>query len=109
VIVCAVADELALAHPDHATNAGIAAILGGPAMYIVGNAFFKWVTNDRRTPPLSHMVGVVLLAILTPFALRQVFSALMLATATTAILILVAAWETVAIHRTAVAGSDTAS
>ena len=110
VIVCAVADELALAHPDHATNAGIAAILAGPAMYIAGNGLFKWVTNDRRTPPLSHMVGIVLLAILTPFALRQVFSALMLATATTAILILVAAWETVAIHRPAVARSfDTAA
>ena len=34
------------------------AILGGPACYLLGAAWFKWVTNDRRTPPLSHMVGL---------------------------------------------------
>lgn len=101
VIVCAVADELALAHPDHATNAGIVVILGGPMMYLVANALFKWVTNDRRGPPLSHMVGVGLLAVLVPFAFGHVFSALALASFTTAILILVAAWESVALRRPA--------
>ena len=45
VIVCAVADELVLAHPDHASDAGLAAILGGPALYLVGNALFKWVSQ----------------------------------------------------------------
>lgn len=101
VIVCAVADELALAHPDHATNAGIVAILGGPVLYLVANALFKWVTNDRRGPPLSHMVGVVLLLALVPFAFGHVFSALALATLTTVILILVAGWESMALRRPA--------
>ena len=101
VIVCAVADEIALAHPGHASDAGIAAILGGPAMYLFANALFKWVTNDRRTPPLSHMAGIVLLAIVAPFA--HSFSALVLASTTTAILIVVATWETIALHRPAVA------
>ncbi len=36
-----------LAHPDQADTAGIAAILGGPAVYLLGTALFKWVTNTR--------------------------------------------------------------
>jgi low temperature requirement protein LtrA len=101
IIVCAVADELVLVHPDHVSNAGIATILGGPALYLIGNLLFKWVTNERRTPPLSHMIGVGLLAILTPFAWVQWFSALTLATLTTLILVIVAAWESVALRRPA--------
>lgn len=101
IIVCAVADELVLAHPSHADDAGIAAILGGPALYLLGNALFKWVTNDRRTPPLSHMVGLLLLCAAAPFAFAHVFSALVLGAITTAILVLVAAWETLALRRPA--------
>ena len=40
-MVCAVADELILLHPTHADDAGIAAILGGPALYLLGNALFN--------------------------------------------------------------------
>ncbi|HJR73221.1 MAG TPA: low temperature requirement protein A [Luteimonas sp.] len=101
IIVCAVADEIVLVHPDHANDAGIAAILGGPALYLIGNALFKWVTNDRRTPPLSHMAGLLLLFALMPFAFAHLFSALALGIATTAILILVAVWETIALRRPA--------
>ncbi len=99
VIVCAVADELVLMHPDHATEAGMAAILGGPALYLSGNALFKWITNDRRTPPLSHLVGLVLIAALIPFARAHVFSALMLGALTTVIMVIVAAWETLSLRR----------
>jgi low temperature requirement protein LtrA len=99
IIVCAVADELVLAHPEHATGGGVAAILGGPALYLLGNALFKWVTNDRRVPPLSHMAGLLLLLALVPIATSQHPSALALGAATTAVLLLVAAWETVAIRR----------
>lgn len=99
IVVCAVADEIVLMHPGHAEDAGIAVILGGPALYILGNALFKWVTNDRRGPPLSHLIGLLLLLALAPFAFAHLFSALALGAATTAILILVAAWETIALHR----------
>lgn len=101
IIVCAVADELILAHPTHADDAGIAAILGGPALYLLGNALFKWATNDRRTPPLSHMIGLLLLFAVMPFAFAHVFSALALGAITTAILVLVAGWETLALRRPA--------
>ncbi|UNK49356.1 low temperature requirement protein A [Lysobacter sp. S4-A87] len=99
VIVCAVADELVLSHPGHASNAGIAAILGGPALYLVGNALFKWASNDRRSPPLSHCVGVLLLAALTPAAYSHLLSPLALGAATTVVLVLVAGWETIAVRR----------
>ena len=99
VIVCAVADEIVLMHPEHATAAGLAAILAGPACYLVGVALFKWVTNDRKGPPLSHLAGLLLLALLTWLALERDLSALALGAATTAILALVAAWEAIALRR----------
>jgi low temperature requirement protein LtrA len=103
IIVGAVGDELLLAHPDHATDAGVAVILGGPALYLVGNAWFKWVTSDRRGPPLSHMVGLVLLCALIPFALGHYFSALALGAFANGALVLVAIWESVALRRPAIA------
>ncbi|SDP82099.1 Low temperature requirement protein LtrA [Rhodoferax sp. OV413] len=99
VIVCAVADELVLAHPDHADTAGIAAILGGPALYLLGTALFKWVTNTRRLPPLSHLVGLGLLAVLVVPALQHTLSALGLAAGGAAVLWLVAVWESIALKK----------
>lgn len=99
IIVCAVADELVLVHSAHAKHAGIAAILGGPLLYLLGNALFKWVTNDRRLPPLSHLVGLVALAALLPVAFAGAFSALALGMTATGILIVVAVWESVALRR----------
>jgi len=105
IIVCAVADELVLTHPGHISDAGIAAILGGPVLYLLGNALFKWVTNDRRGPPLSHMAGLLLLFGLMPFAFAHLFSALILGALTTAIFVFVAAWETMALRRPAKAAA----
>ena len=102
IIVCAVADELTLAHPDHFERAGhapIAAMIGGPMLYLLGIALFKWVCNDRLGPPLSHCVGIVMLALLIPAALSHVLSPLMLGTATTLVLVIVAVWETIALRR----------
>jgi low temperature requirement protein LtrA len=99
IIVCAVADELVLTHPGHAEASAIAVILGGPALYLLGNALFKWVTNDRPIPPLSHCAGLALLAALAPVAIGGGWSALALGTATTAILVGVAGWESLALRR----------
>jgi len=68
VIVGAVGDELLLTHPEHLSSTTVAVVIGGPALYLVGNALFKWVTNDRRAPPRSHMVGLALLLALLPLA-----------------------------------------
>lgn len=101
IIVCAVADEIVLVHPGHADGAGIAAILGGPALYLLGNLLFKWVTRDGDGPPLSHLVGLALILVLVPLALSQHVSALALGAATTGVMMVVAAWETLASRRPA--------
>lgn len=99
VIVSAVADELVLVHPDHASDAGILVIVGGPWLFLLGNALFKWVMSDRPLPPLSHGAGLVLLMLALPLALNHWFSALMLGALTTAIVVLVALWESLALRQ----------
>ena len=99
IIICAVADELVIVHPQHGENAALAAILGGPFCYLVGVAWFKWLTNDRRTPPLSHMIGIALLGLLAVPSFMHWLTPLWLGLATTVVLGIVAVWESVAIRR----------
>ncbi len=97
IIVTAASDEMAVAHPGgHAEPAAIAALLGGPALYLFGNMIFK--RTNARYFPLSHMVGLGLLAALAPFA--PALSPLALSVAATAILVLVAGWELVSLRET---------
>ncbi|MFK3791442.1 low temperature requirement protein A [Pseudomonas piscis] len=103
IIVSAVADELVLIHPDHARQAGVLVIIGGPWLFLLGCALFKWVMNDRPWPPLSHLAGLAGLTLLLPVALGQVFSALALGSLTTLVMLLVAAWETLALRERAAA------
>jgi low temperature requirement protein LtrA len=100
IIVCAVADEVVLLHPDHGSNAAFLAILGGPACYLLGAAWFKWLMNDRRTPPLSHVVGLLLLAMLAWPAFTHAITPLICGIATTLIFGVVACWEAVALYST---------
>ncbi len=96
IIVTAAADELVLAHPvGHADPMTVAAILGGPALYLVGNMAFKRTTAVHL--PLSHIVGVVLIAALALAAAH--LQPVMLSLATTAILLLVAVWETLSFRQ----------
>jgi low temperature requirement protein LtrA len=91
IVVCAVADEITIAHPDgHITLADAIIMIGGPALYLFGNVFFK--RASAKYYPLSHLVGLILLAILAPFAL--LFTPLVMGVATTAVLVTVAVWET---------------
>ena len=100
VIICAVADELVLAHPDHGTDPAIVVILAGPACYLLGTSIFKWITNDRQTPPLSHLAGLVLVALLVWPASAHLLSPLGLSACTTGVLGVVAVWESIALRRT---------
>jgi len=89
IIVCAVGDELILAHPwDEAEAATRAVLIGGPALYLTGNILFKRATARRMV--LSHFVGLGLLACLVLPAL----SILALGAASVVVLMLVASWET---------------
>lgn len=94
IIVCAVADEVVLMHPHgHADIAAAAAVLGGPALYLLGNMLFKRSTYGHF--PLSHLVGLGLLAALAPLAMH--INTLQAGAATTLVLVLVAIWETVSL------------
>ena len=56
IIVCAVANELVIAHPDgRIQNATAAVLLLGPALYLFANALYKRLVYHRF--PLSHLVG----------------------------------------------------
>jgi low temperature requirement protein LtrA len=98
IVVCAVADELVIAHPyGHVEAAAAAVILGGPAIYLLGNVFFKRASAKHY--PLSHLAGLGALAVLAP--IYPWLSPLALGTATTAILCMVAVWETRSLGRRA--------
>jgi low temperature requirement protein LtrA len=99
IIVSAVGDEIVLVHPDHADAAAVAAVIGGPVLFLFGCTLFKWVSHDRRTPPLSHCVGLLALAALAAGAMAHWFSTLQLGVAAAAILIIVGAWETLTLRR----------
>lgn len=95
IVLCAVSDEILLAHPyGHTEWSAAAVILGGPALYLAGCGFFKKLSATWF--PLSHLVGLgvlVALAVLVPFVWPLVLGA-----AATAALILVAAWEHVSLR-----------
>jgi low temperature requirement protein LtrA len=91
IIVSAVADELVVAHPiGHTDVKTVFAVLGGPALYLLGNTLFKRTIWGRL--PLSHLVGLGLLALLIPAA--SLAPALVLGAAASLVLVIVAAWET---------------
>lgn len=91
IIVSAVGDELSLAHPHAVAETGqVAVLLGGPALYLLGNALFKQAVN-RTSLPLSHLVGLGLLALMLWPA--RSMSIMTLSIATTVVLVVVAVWE----------------
>ncbi|KAB2917913.1 MAG: hypothetical protein F9K29_08755 [Hyphomicrobiaceae bacterium] len=95
IIVAAVADELVLAHPaGHTSLKTMAAVLAGPALYLLGNLLFKRATAD--SPALSHMVGLGLLAALVPAA--SMLSPLLFSGSATLVMVLVAVWETLSLR-----------
>ena len=91
IVVCAVADEITIAHPGgHLELPAAMALLGGPALYLAGNVFFK--RASAKNYPLSHLVGLGLLALIAPVCLW--LTPLALGAFTTGVLIMVAVWET---------------
>jgi low temperature requirement protein LtrA len=91
IVVTAVGDELVLAHPAGHSDAKTAiAAIGGPALFLLGNILFKKTATGR--PTLSHWIGLTLLALLA--TATPVLSPLALGAATTAVLVVVAIWET---------------
>jgi low temperature requirement protein LtrA len=98
IILSAVADELVLTHPaDHSDLKTVLSAIGGPLLFLIGTILFKH--TFRRFLQLSHGVGIVALCILAWFA--SGLSPLMLSILTTAILVVVAVWESISLKSSA--------
>jgi low temperature requirement protein LtrA len=94
IILSAVADELVLTHPaDHSDLKTALSAIGGPLLFLIGTILFKHTI--RGWLQLSHGAGIVALAILAWFA--GGLSPLMLSLLTTAIMTIVAAWESISL------------
>ncbi len=93
IIVGAVGDELVLSHPHHGSPAALAAIIGGPLLFLCGTAVFKWLAHTRAWPPLSHLLGIALLLVLGVLSIVLHLSPLLATGACVAVLLLVAVWE----------------
>jgi low temperature requirement protein LtrA len=103
VIVSAAADNLVILHPPEPVGWPTAwLLLGGPAIYVMGNGLYKRVVYGWF--PLSHLIGLALFALITPFAFHT--DLLMTSGLTTLVMIVVAAWESVS-RRTSPRGDDT--
>ncbi len=97
VVLAAAGDELVLAHPaGHADPMATLCILGGPALFLLGTTLFKRATAGW--PPLSHIVGLGLFAALA--AGSTALAPVLLAALGSAVLVLVAIWETRSLGRT---------
>jgi low temperature requirement protein LtrA len=98
IILSAVADDLVLIHPaDHSDLKTVLSAIGGPLLFLIGTILFKH--TFRRFLQLSHGVGIVALCILAWFA--SGLSPLMLSILTTAILVVVAVWESISLKSSA--------
>jgi low temperature requirement protein LtrA len=91
IVVSAASDGMAVVQPAGHVGLGQAvALLGGPALYLFGNLLFKRSSGGEHFP-LSHLVGLGLLAATAPFAPH--LSPLLLSAIATGALVLTAAWE----------------
>jgi low temperature requirement protein LtrA len=96
IIVAAVGDELAIEHPSgHIENATALVLIGGPALFLLGAALFKLAVFGSWSG--ARLVGLVALAALYPFT--PAMTPVLLSAATTAIIVLVAAYEMVWLAR----------
>jgi low temperature requirement protein LtrA len=94
IIVSAVADDLVLTHPEGQSDLRTSlCAIGGPLLFLVGTILFK--QTFRGFLQLSHGAGIVALGVLYWFAGQ--LSPLLLSIATSAIMIMVAVWESISL------------
>ena len=95
IILSAVADNLVLTHPaDHSDLKTVLSSIGGPLVFLIGTILFKHAI--RGWFQLSHGVGILALCILAWAA--SDLSPLLLSLSTTALMVIVAVWETVSLR-----------
>jgi len=94
IVVVAVGDDLVLVHPSgHSDAKSVISIVGGPLLFMVGTILFKRTIHGWFQ--LSHLAGIAALAVLAGFG--HLLSPLILSSITTAILLVVGAWEAISL------------
>jgi low temperature requirement protein LtrA len=98
IIATAVAANLLIAAPDHVPDGvGVAMILGGPALYLLGESLFCWrMTGAMNT---KRVAVAALLILLVPLGGQT--SALLLSSIVASLLLALAAWELRSVRQTA--------
>jgi low temperature requirement protein LtrA len=95
IILSAVANELVLQHPGgHSDPRTVLSAIGGPLLFLIGTILFKHTI--RGWLQLSHGAGIVALCASAWFAGE--LSPLMLSILTSALLVVVAAWESISLR-----------
>jgi low temperature requirement protein LtrA len=95
IILSAVADDLVLQHPvGHSDIRVVVSAVGGPLLFLIGTILFKHAI--RGWLQLSHIAGIVALGVLG--WLGAGLSPLMLSIATTLVMVIVAAWESLSLR-----------
>jgi low temperature requirement protein LtrA len=95
IILSAVADELVLNHPSgHSDIKTILSAIGGPLLFLLGTVLFK--QTFRGFLQLSHGAGIIALGVLYFFA--GGLSPVVLSCLTTAIMLVVAVWESISLN-----------
>jgi len=88
-----------LSHPmGHSSILSIAILFAGPALFLLGNQAFKWVTAGVKYPPLSHFIGLLLLTLIAVSGWWWDWQPLTLGIAATGALIATALWEWFSLH-----------
>ena len=96
VIVNAVANDLVVAHPADPVKLKYAVVLiGGPLVYLLGNALFKRVVYGHF--PRSHAIGMAVLLLLAPW--MPGLNLLAAGALTTAVMLAVTVWKSYARRR----------
>jgi low temperature requirement protein LtrA len=91
-VVTAVGAELVITHPHgHTQPAWVAVILGGPALFLAGRALFEYTVFARLST--DRLIGLLVLAALTPALLHA--TPLIVALAATTVLISIAVVDAV--------------
>jgi len=90
IIAAAVGDDLLIADPHEALHGvGLAMVLGGPALYLLGENLFRWRMTASVNP---KRLGLAVLLVALALAGGHV-SALLLSAVVAALLVVLALWE----------------
>lgn len=94
LVATAVGDAKMLSYPSAvATSAFLLTAIGGPALFLLGNQAFKWLTSGHRYPPLSHFVGGLGLVATAGGAVAWGWTQLTVGALVMGALVLTAGWE----------------